>query len=103
MVGVVHGLAGSAFVAMLVLAAVPGLAGGLAYLVVFGVGTVAGMALITAGVALPATLTAARFRDAHSWVRVASGVASIVFGLALAHQVGVADGLFTSSPRWTPQ
>ncbi|HEX4684693.1 MAG TPA: hypothetical protein VH277_18390, partial [Gemmatimonadaceae bacterium] len=52
-VGFVHGLAGSAFIALLVVAAVPGVALGLFYLALFGVGTVAGMALITLAIALP--------------------------------------------------
>jgi hypothetical protein len=36
-------------------------------------------------------------------LRVASGVASIAFGLILAHKVGVVDGLFAATPVWTPK
>src|SRR3954462_8428534 len=80
-VGFVHGLAGSAFVALLVVAAIPGWASQLAYLGLFGLGTVAGMALITAGIALPATAASTRFGGMQRGLRVASGVASIAFGL----------------------
>lgn len=102
-VGFVHGLAGSAFVALLVLAAIPGWASQLAYLALFGLGTVAGMALITAGIALPATVASSRFTGMQRGLRVASGVASIAFGLILAHKVGVVDGLFAATPTWVPR
>ncbi len=102
-VGVVHGLAGSAAVALLVLAAIPDPLWGVAYLVVFGVGTIAGMMLITAASVLPFALTAGRFAQMNRNLALASGVVSIGFGLFLAYRIGVVDGLFGSGPRWTPQ
>jgi high-affinity nickel-transport protein len=102
-VGFVHGLAGSAFVALLVLAAIPGWASQLAYLGLFGIGTIGGMSLITLGIAFPATMAMTRFSSMQRGLQVASGVASIGFGLFLAHRVGIVDGLFTASPNWTPR
>ena len=102
-VGFVHGLAGSAFVALLVLAAIPGWASQLAYLALFGLGTVAGMAAITAAIAVPAAVASNRFANMRQGLRLASGVASIAFGLILAHKVGVVDGLFAASPAWNPR
>jgi high-affinity nickel-transport protein len=99
-VGFVHGLAGSAFVALLVLAAIPGWISQLAYLALFGLGTVAGMALITAGIALPLSVAKG---NVQRGLRIAAGVASIAFGLILAHKVGVVDGLFAATPSWTPK
>src|SRR5207302_8379631 len=64
-VGVVHGLAGSAAVALLVLATIPDPWWGIAYLVVFGAGTIAGMMLITAATALPFPYTVSRLAAAH--------------------------------------
>jgi len=101
-VGVVHGLAGSAAVALLVLATIPSPGWAIAYLLVFGLGTVAGMMLITALIALPATY-AERRRD--SWqrrLRLASGLISLGFGLLLAWQIGIVHGLFTGRAEWTP-
>lgn len=101
-VGFVHGLAGSAFVALLVVAAVPGILVGLLYLALFGLGTVAGMALITVAIAMPSAITARQFVGMQRYLRVASGLASVGFGLLLAHD-GIADGLFSSGvPRWSP-
>ena len=102
LVGFVHGLAGSAFVALLVLAAVPSPWTGLLYLAVFGLGTVGGMMLITAAIAAPSALTARRFVDAQRYLRLASGVASVAFGLFLVRQ-GIANGLFSAAPQWTPR
>lgn len=101
-VGLVHGLAGSAFVALLVVAAVPGAWLGLAYLAIFGLGTIAGMALVTMAVAVPSLLSAHRIVHAHRYLRLASGVASVAFGLVLARH-GVSQGLFAATPNWTPR
>jgi high-affinity nickel-transport protein len=101
-VGVVHGLAGSAFVALLVLAAVPETWVALLYLALFAAGTIAGMAAITAAIAVPSALSARRFVGVQRYVRIASGVASLVFGLILARQ-GVSQGLFAAVPNWTPR
>jgi hypothetical protein len=101
-VGIVHGLAGSAFVALLVLAAVPGAMRQLLYLALFATGTIAGMALITVGLALPSAVAARRFVRVQGYLRVASGFASLVFGVVLV-QRGVTEGLFAAVPHWTPQ
>jgi high-affinity nickel-transport protein len=101
-VGVVHGLAGSAFVALVVLAAVPETWVALVYLALFAAGTIAGMAVITAVIAVPSALSAKRFVGVQRYVQIASGVASLAFGLILAHQ-GVARGLFAAVPNWTPR
>jgi len=102
-VGVVHGLAGSAAVALLVLAAIPTPAWGIAYLLVFGVGTITGMMLITAASALPFAYTTQRFSQVNRYLAMASGVVSVAFGLFLVYQIGFVDGLFTDAPRWLPQ
>lgn len=101
-VGFVHGLAGSAFIALLVVAAVPGAWMGLGYLALFGLGTIAGMALITLTIAVPSTLAARRFGLMQGALRFASGVASVAFGIFLAGQ-GISAGLFSTLPQWTPR
>ncbi|MEP6733153.1 MAG: high-affinity nickel-transport family protein [bacterium] len=103
-VGFVHGLAGSAAVATLPqVALIPNPMWALAYLGVFGVGTIVGMLLITASIAAPSLFAMHRFAGLNHKLRIASGVASIAFGLFLAHRIGFVDGLFTSAPAWTPQ
>jgi high-affinity nickel permease len=102
-VGVVHGLAGSAAVALLVLATIGDTGWAVLYLLVFGLGTIAGMMLITAGIAWPLTYAGTRFAGLPHKLRLASGVISLMVGLALAYRIGVVDGLFGADPRWTPR
>jgi high-affinity nickel-transport protein len=102
-VGVVHGLAGSAAVALLVLTAIGNTAWSVVYLLVFGAGTVLGMMLITAGLTWPLTRAGARFARLPHRLRVASGVVSLVVGLVLAYRIGVVDGLFGANPHWSPR
>src|SRR5213078_4494855 len=102
-VGIVHGLAGSAGAALLIVPLIDDPRWAALYLLTFGFGTVVGMALITIAIAAPSLLAAAHLPSLERSLRLASGAVSLVFGLYLAHRIGFADGLFTSHPRWTPQ
>lgn len=101
-VGMVHGLAGSAAVALLVLATIASPAWSMLYLLLFGVGTVAGMMLITAAIALPFRWSGEALPRLTRALAMAAGVAAIGFGCLLAWQIGWVDGLFTANPTWTP-
>lgn len=101
-IGLVHGLAGSAAIALLVLSAIHEPAWGFAYLAVFGLGTVAGMLLVTTLVAFPVAFAAQRFATMHSKIVLAAAAGSVVFGLFLVYDIGFAHGLFTGAPQWTP-
>ena len=102
-VGLVHGLAGSAAVALLVLAAIGDSWWAVAYLLVFGLGTVVGMMLVTAIVAWPFAFASGRLGGWQRGLRLASGVVSVGFGLALAYRMGITNGLFGANPTWTPR
>jgi ABC-type nickel/cobalt efflux system permease component RcnA len=91
-IGVVHGLAGSAAIALLVLPMIHDPIWAMAYLSVFGFGTIAGMMLITAGIAVPVTYTA-RFDLFHRHLGTAAGFLSIGFGFFLVYQIGFVGGL----------
>ncbi len=99
-IGFVHGLAGSAAVALLVLTAIGDARWSVAYLLVFGAGTVAGMMAITAAMAVPLRVGVSRISGLQRRLRLASGALSIAFGLLLVHQIGIVDGLFTGNPVW---
>lgn len=98
LIGVMHGLAGSAVLALLVLATTTAAFDAAVYLLCFAVGTVGGMALLTALMTVPARLNPARALSMERSVRVVAGVASVAIGLAMAHKIGVQDGLFATSP-----
>ncbi len=102
-VGVVHGLAGSAAVALLVLATIRDPRWAMLYLLVFGVGTIAGMMLVTAALAWPFARGGARVAAMQRGLRVAAGLVSVAFGLLIAYRIGVVDGLFSAAPNWTPR
>ncbi|MGA3301260.1 MAG: high-affinity nickel-transport family protein [Candidatus Acidiferrales bacterium] len=102
-VGLVHGLAGSAAVALLVLTTIRDPRWAIAYLLVFGVGTIAGMMLITAAIALPFKYSQSRFARLNRGLAVASGIISIAFGIFIVYQMGYVNGIFTSHPHWTPE
>jgi len=101
-IGLVHGLAGSAAAALLVLAAVHETGSAMAYLLLFCVGTMAGMMLMTSALALPIIMTANRFAHLDRWIAQGTGLASVLFGLFMAYQVGIHDGLFSGHPVWSP-
>src|SRR5213075_2171752 len=102
-IGVIHGLAGSAVLALLILSATDSVAAAAAYLVTFCFGTVIGMGLITALLTVPARLGSVYFASFDRGMRVAAGLASLVVGLLLAHRVGVTNGLFAATTSWTQE
>jgi ABC-type nickel/cobalt efflux system permease component RcnA len=102
-VGIVHGLAGSAAVALLVLTTIRDPRWAMAYLLVFGLGTIAGMFLITMLLGAPFAYSGKRFSHLNRGLGLASGVISVAFGLFVTFQIGFVDGLFTAHPHWTPR
>jgi high-affinity nickel-transport protein len=74
-----------------------------AYLLVFGVGTIAGMMLVTGAMVIPFAYADKRFARLNHGLRVASGLISIAFGFFLVYEIGFVNGLFTSHPQWTPR
>lgn len=93
-VGIVHGLAGSAAVALLVVPIIQKPLWAVGYLLIFGLGTIAGMMLITAAIALPFAYTANRSKVFNRRLALASSLLSIGFGLFLIYQIGFVQGLF---------
>ena len=103
-VGIVHGLAGSAAVALLVLTLARDPVWAMAYLSLFGIGTIGGMMVITVGLSAPFALTSSSLPRFNLQLRMASGLISFAFGLFLIYEIGFADGgLFTDAPNWQPR
>jgi high-affinity nickel-transport protein len=93
LIGIVHGLAGSGALMLLVLATIPSPLLGLAYIAVFGLGALGGMMALSALIALPALLTAQRFERAQGGLRLLAAGLSIAVGLFLVYEIGVVRGL----------
>jgi high-affinity nickel-transport protein len=86
LVGAVHGLAGSGALTAIVVAALPTTAARLAYLAVFGLGSIAGMAMMSGALGWPL----ARIGNRHASSRVISfsvGVLSTALGLYWGYPV----------------
>lgn len=101
-VGIVHGLAGSAAVALLVLTTIRNVHWAIAYLLVFGVGTIAGMMLITMSIASAFTMVGKGREKFSRRLALASGLLSLGFGVFVAYQICFVNGLFSSHAQWIP-
>jgi high-affinity nickel permease len=102
-IGTVHGLAGSAAVAILVMTTIADPWWAIAYLLLFGLGTVAGMAAMTTAMAYPIVHTGRKMFRWNQALVVGSGVLSVAFGMFISFQIGIGGGLFTGSPHWIPR
>ncbi len=87
-VGMIHGFAGSAALMLLVLSTIKSPAVAMLYVLVFGVGSIGGMMLMSALIGLPIYLTAARFNRANLALRGLAGVFSLAFGLFMVYEIG---------------
>ena len=102
-VGLVHGLAGSAAVALLVLTTLHDSRLAVAYLLIFGVGTIAGMMVITVAMASALHYAGSRSQWINRRLSLATGLISVGFGLFIVYQMGFVHGLFTAHPTWIPE
>jgi high-affinity nickel permease len=102
-VGLVHGLAGSAAVALLVLTTIRVSSLAVLYLLVFGIGTIAGMMLITTAIAVPFKYSKKRFTRLNHSLGVVSGIISVAFGIFIVYEMGYVNGLFRHTPNWVPR
>ena len=94
-VGMMHGMAGSAALILLSLEAVQSYALGLVYIALFGLGSIAGMALLSVAIAVPLRLSAAgRLTWLHRGVTMAVGAFSCLLGALIVYRIGFAGGFF---------
>jgi high-affinity nickel permease len=94
LVGLVHGVAGSAALMLLVLTTIPSPLVGILYILIFGLGSIGGMLIMSSLIGIPFVLTADRYGTINEGIRVIAGISSIGFGLFLGWQIGFVEGLF---------
>jgi len=87
-VGMMHGLAGSAALVMLSLKSLPSWSIGLGYIVVFGVGSIVGMALLSVAIALPLRLSAGYLLGLHRSMTGLVGLFSCALGACMVVEIG---------------
>jgi high-affinity nickel-transport protein len=91
-VGVVHGLAGSATLTLFVVSTIPSALVALTYVAVFGAGTVVGMTVMSALVGLPLALAARTASGLSSRIQLLAAIGSIGFGCWYSFRVAVESG-----------
>ena len=94
LVGTVHGMAGSAALMLLVLANIESVWSGITYILIFGLGTVVSMGIISVFISLPFSVSG-RMPRLNRIIQASAGTFSILFGLFLMYQVGIGEGLLT--------
>jgi ABC-type nickel/cobalt efflux system permease component RcnA len=92
-IGMVHGLAGSAALMLAVLATIKSTALAFAYIIIFGVGSIGGMMVMSLILSLPIHLTAGYFAKTNLAVRALAGCFSLGFGLFMVYEIGFLGGL----------
>jgi len=90
MVGMMHGLAGSGALTLLVLTQISSAWVGLLYVLTFGFGSIAGMLLMSGLIGLPFALTSRKLSHAHQGLQTVAAILSICFGIWYAYKVGAA-------------
>lgn len=91
-VGLVHGMAGSAALVLLTLSTITSVWLGMGYILLFGLGSIAGMAVLSCAIAVPLRLSADRMAWASQALSGVIGVATIVLGASVAWRIAVAEG-----------
>ena len=94
LIGMVHGLAGSAGLTLLVGATLPSVSLAVVYFALFGLGSIVGMSALTLAMSVPFAVAAGRLGPAYRGLVVAAGLGSVVVGVWLIREVGWVEGLF---------
>ncbi|MDE3225665.1 MAG: sulfite exporter TauE/SafE family protein [Nitrospirota bacterium] len=89
LIGMVHGLAGSAALMLLVLAAVRSVWEGLVYILVFGVGSIAGMMLLGMVISVPLVMSVAWGRRAQFAIQGLASLGSIGLGVTMVARIAL--------------
>lgn len=87
-VGIMHGMAGTAALIVLTLQTVQSFAQGLIYIALFGVGSIIGMAVLSAIIMIPLTQSARRFSSLHHYLQAGIGSLTIVLGISMMIELG---------------
>ncbi len=94
LMGMVHGLAGSGAITLLVVSTMSSVTQGLVFLLLFGIGSILGMMLFSGLIGIPFRLTAGLSLRLNLWIRGTAGLISIAFGLFMMWQIAFVGGLF---------
>lgn len=83
LVGALHGIAGSGAVMLLILSTIKSITAGIFYILLFGLGSVIGMTIMSFVVGLPFVFSMGKYVSIDRYLRSGAGIASILFGVYL--------------------
>jgi len=90
LVGLVHGTAGSAALTLFVLSTISSTANALLYILIFGIGTMLGMLVVSLVLALPLRFVSQRRNPRLRPIQLSTGVLSCAFGIYISTTVWLA-------------
>src|SRR5205085_508906 len=93
LIGTVHGMAGSGALMLIILAAIPSPYFALLYIVVFGLGSVVGMMLMSLLIGATFRFASGRFAAAETLLSGTAGVVSFLIGGFMAYQIAFVEGV----------
>ena len=94
LIGMVHGLAGSGALTLLVLTQISSSLLGFLYVLTFGFGSIVGMLLMSGLIGLPFAFTSRKLTHLHDSLQTLAAVFSICFGIWYAYKAGAGGSLF---------
>lgn len=94
LVGTAHGIAGSAAMTLLILASIESTLASMIYILVFGLGSVLSMGVMTILISFPFVISANRLPNLNRSIQLTVGTASVLFGGFLMYEIGFVNGLF---------
>ncbi|HLG37446.1 MAG TPA: hypothetical protein VI338_04875 [Nitrososphaera sp.] len=92
-VGMIHGMAGSGAITLVVLSTINSVPLGLAYIAIFGVGSIASMAAMSALIGLPFS-RAGNYRRTSQLLRYAAAGITLIIGIGLVYELGIVEQVF---------
>ncbi|OGG03661.1 hypothetical protein A2W14_04060 [Candidatus Gottesmanbacteria bacterium RBG_16_37_8] len=94
-IGIVHGLAGSGALMLLVLSTVKSTVQGLYYILIFGIGSIGAMTIISFTLSLPYLLAFKKFPGLIKYVNNLAGILSLIFGMGIIYEILILGNLLS--------
>lgn len=92
-IGMIHGMAGSGGLMLVVLSTINSVPLGLGYIAIFGVGSIVSMAAMSAVIGLP-FVRVGNYRRANLLLRYAAAVITLIIGVGLVYELGIVEQVF---------
>ncbi len=92
-IGCIHGLAGSGSLVVLTATTLGNFETVLSFILIFGIGSVIGMALVSSLIGLPLVFTN-KIDSANKILRYLAGTASLLIGATIVYEIGISKNLF---------